>query len=139
VIFAQAAATLFLCGVIWMVQLVHYPLFAKVGSTVFVDYERDHQHRISWIVVPAMLVELATALWLAWKVPAGIPPVVPRTGIGMVVLIWLATWLGAVPCHRALARGFDPGVHARLLRVNWLRTAAWTIRGGLALWMVKSI
>ena len=28
----HAGATFFMCGLIWFVQIVHYPLFAQVGS-----------------------------------------------------------------------------------------------------------
>ncbi len=35
-----------------------------------------------------------------------------------------ATWLGAVPLHRVLDRGWDAGAHRRLLRVDSVRVAA---------------
>ena len=30
---AHIAATLFMCGAIWFVQIVHYPLFEQVGTS----------------------------------------------------------------------------------------------------------
>ncbi len=47
-----------------------------------------------------------------------------------------ATWLGAVPLHRVLDRGWDAGAHRRLLRVDSVRVAAATAgwpRGWLVL------
>jgi hypothetical protein len=35
---------------------------------------------------------------------------------------------------RALARGFDADVHARLVGTNWIRTAAWSARALLLAW-----
>ena len=35
ILLGHLAATLFMVGVIWFVQVVHYPLFAKVGATAF--------------------------------------------------------------------------------------------------------
>jgi hypothetical protein len=35
-----------------------------------------------------------------------------------------------------LSTGFDPVVHRRLVRTNWIRTAAWTVRGAAAVAMV---
>lgn len=63
IVLANLAATLTMFGVIWLVQLVHYPLFAGVGADGFTAYEATHQTRITWIVFPAMALELATAAW----------------------------------------------------------------------------
>jgi hypothetical protein len=35
-----------------------------------------------------------------------------------------------------LSTGFDPVVHRRLVRTNWVRTAAWTARGAAAVAMI---
>jgi len=61
---AQLVSTYGMVAVIVFVQLVHYPLFAQVGADGFARYEALHTQRISWIVVPLMLVEAATALLL---------------------------------------------------------------------------
>jgi hypothetical protein len=38
-----------------------------------------------------------------------------------------------VPCHKKLDKGLDlPAAH-RLVRTNWIRTAAWTARGVVAI------
>jgi hypothetical protein len=34
-------------GVIWIVQTVHYPLFALLGRDGFGEYAREHQRRIT--------------------------------------------------------------------------------------------
>jgi hypothetical protein len=39
---AHSAATLFLVGLIWFVQVVHYPLLAQVGTGEFVAYAASH-------------------------------------------------------------------------------------------------
>jgi hypothetical protein len=36
------AATAAMVGLIWFVQVVHYPLFASVGADEFVAYENAH-------------------------------------------------------------------------------------------------
>jgi hypothetical protein len=38
-----------------------------------------------------------------------------------------------VPQHRRLERGWGERAHRALVRGNWLRTAAWTVRAALAL------
>ena len=128
-------ATLVMVGVIWIVQLVHYPLFANVGAAGWTDYSAGHQWRITLIVGPTMVLELATALWLVVDRPAAFPTWAVLLGAGLVGLIWLATAAFSVPAHNALSVGFDADAHGRLVATNWIRTIAWTLRGGLVLWL----
>lgn len=126
------ATTLGMVAVIWFVQLVHYPLFARVGAREFPVYEAWHQTRISWIVVPLMLAELGTAGLLALH---GELPWAPRwervAGLGLVLAVWGVTFFLSVPEHRQLSGGFDPAALRRLVGTNWLRTLGWTARGAL--------
>jgi len=61
------------------------------------------------------------------------------TGLGLVLLIWGSTALVQAPIHARLTQGFDAGLHDRLVATNWVRTAAWTLRAGLVLWMLAAI
>ena len=132
----HAAATLVMVGVIWMCQLVHYPLFARVPPEVFIDYERAHMRRISLIVGPAMLVELATAIWILLQPPAGVSAALAGLGLGLVGVNIASTALLQGPTHQRLADGFDPGRIRFLVASNWIRTAAWSARGVIALVML---
>ncbi|MEO1237092.1 MAG: hypothetical protein AAFX76_09920 [Planctomycetota bacterium] len=135
----HAAATLVMVGVIWFVQVVHYPLFDGVGSEGFADYERRHGAQTTWVVMPAMLLELLTAAWLVLQRPAGVPAWMVWGGLALVVFLWAVTFFVSVPQHTKLAGGFDARVHRVLTDTNWLRTAAWSVRGVLALWMVGCV
>lgn len=139
VLVAQCASTWFLVGLIWTIQIVHYPLFAAVGADRFVAYEASHARLITYVVGPVMLVEAVTAAWLVMARPAGFPAWAAWVGLGLVGLIWLSTALVQVPEHGRLAEGFDAAAHARLVGTNWIRTVAWTARGLLlvvVLWPV---
>jgi len=132
----HAAATFTMLGVIWVVQLVHYPLFRHVGADGYKTYQAEHMHRITWIVAPVMTIELGTALALAVMPPSGVPTWMAWSGGGLLAFIWGITGLVHVPLHSRLTDGFDAAVHRRLVRTNWLRTAAWTLRGALAVGML---
>jgi hypothetical protein len=132
----HAAATLIMTGVIWVVQGVHYPLFRYVGAAHYPDYQAAHMRRITWIVAPLMTLELGTAGALVWSPPSFIPAWAVWTGLGLVLGIWGTTALVQVPLHRRLTTGFDPMAHRRLVRTNWVRTTAWTLRAGLVVWML---
>ncbi len=132
------AATLFMTGVIWFVQIVHYPLFCGVDDAEFLAYEQRHTALTTWVVAPPMLLEAVTALLLFWFHPLGVSTWQLWAGVGLLAVIWLSTALLQVPCHEILSRGFDTAVHQRLVSTNWIRTVAWSLRALLVLWMVWS-
>lgn len=133
VLMVHAGATLFMTGVIWFVQTVHYPLLGAVGEERFAAYEAKHTVLATRVVAPPMLAELATAIWIAWHPPLGVPAAAAYAGLALVGTIWMSTWAAQVPQHRILERGFSPRAHRRLVRTNWIRTLAWTARTVLAL------
>jgi len=116
------AATWYMVGLIWFVQMVHYPLLAWVGESASVAYQREHMRRTTWVVLPPMVVEAFSALILVLNGPLGVT--------------WGSTFLIQVPCHEKLAQGFQREMHAKLVRTNWIRTLGWSVRGLLALGMV---
>ena len=120
-------ATLFMCGLAWFVQVVHYPLMARVGEAHWCEYERAHGTRTTWVVMPVMTLEALTALQLAWSVPGP----VTWSGLALIALLWLSTFLVQVPLHARLALGFDARLHGRLVATSWLRTGAWSLRAAL--------
>jgi hypothetical protein len=130
---AHLAATLFLVGLIWVVQVVHYPLFARVGGDQFHGYWRGHTRLITWLVAPSMGAEVVTGVLLFAVRPAGVSLPLLLVGFGLVSVNWLSTWLVQIPLHERLGRKFDPTTLRRLVLTNWVRTAAWTLRGGLVL------
>ena len=129
----QTAATLFMTGVIWIVQSVHYPLFALVGRDGFPDYAREHQRRITGVVAVAMPVEAVTAVLLLLATPTGVQKGLLVLGAILLLPIWLSTALLQVPAHRRLSAGFDDRAVSRLVETNWLRTALWSARSTLIL------
>jgi hypothetical protein len=129
------AATLFMTGVIWFVQAAHYPLFSAVGRVEFPSYARQHVALTTWVVVPPMLVEMASALLLFWIRPADVSTWNLSIGLSLLAVIWISSARVQVPCHEVLQKGFDVTLYRRLVRTNWVRTVAWSLRGLLALRM----
>ena len=128
-------ATLTLVGLIWIVQVVHYPLFAFVKAEDFARYHREHVRRITWVVCPLMFLELgtgvlvvatgvATPLWLGWLM------------LALLCSNWVSTAVFQVPCHERLRKGFDADTHRRLVRTNVWRTFAWSVRGVLVFFLL---
>jgi hypothetical protein len=131
-------ATLTMFGAIWIVQIVHYPLFSFVGRAGWAAYEGAHQSRITLVVGPAMVVELVTAVWLVLQRPAAFPLWAVVAGAVLVGVLWASTAFVQVPLHTALSSdAFDGEAHARLVATNWIRTAAWSARAGLVVWLAS--
>jgi hypothetical protein len=137
----QLACTLTMTGIIWFVQVVHYPLFARVGQPGFAAYEAEHATRTGWVVGPLMCLELGAAfLFLLPRFrPMSVPATQAAIGALLVTIIWLSTALIQVPLHSRLGAGFDAAVIAKLVATNWIRTIAWTLRAALVLFWTSRI
>jgi len=124
------ASTIMMCGIIWAVQCVEYPMFADVGEADFKIYHDNHMRRITWVAGPLMLAEVfsGAALILASPSAVSIPLVQQLSALGLLIYIWVVTALSQIPAHRALMKTFSTESHRRLVRGNWQRTIAWTLR-----------
>ena len=136
VVLAHAVATLVLVGMIWVIQVVHYPLFAAVGEGSFVTYEAAHSMRITWVIVVPWVVQGLTTAALLLAPPSWIPRWLVAVAAVLALIPVIVTIALSVPAHSVLSQGFDAAAHARLVSTNWLRTAAWTLHGGVAVWML---
>ena len=139
VLIANLISTWYMVGLIWMVQIVHYPLFAKVGPEQYVSYQLSHQSLTTWAVGPPMLIEITTAVWLVWNRPAAVPDWLVYTAIGLLAIVWASTAFLQVPCHEKLGSEFDSAIHSRLVVSNWIRTVGWTARGLLMAWALALV
>ncbi len=131
------AATCYMTGVIVFVQIVHYPLFNKVGRHEFASYAERHQWLTSWVVGGPMITEafLAVVFMIWLGTPEGIARLdgyMVFANVGLALFILGVTAIFSIPCHAALAAGHDARVISRLVWTNWLRTFAWTAKAALA-------
>ncbi len=135
VLIAQVVATLWLAGMIWTVQVVHYPLFELVGEE-FVAYEAAHAARISFLLLGPWAVQGVTTAWVLLSRPAGVPSWMVVAAAALAAATVAVTVLVSVPQHDVLGNGFDAAAHATLVRTNWWRTLAWSGHAVLAVWML---
>lgn len=132
----QTLTTFALFGLIWMIQLVHYPTFRFVPEERFSEFHHAHTRGISVIVIPLMLSELGAAIWLA--------AVEPTRGVnqsillGLTLVVWVSTFGLQVPCHNRLGKGKNQGLIEKLIATNWLRTLAWSAKAALLAWLMLS-
>ena len=135
ILLANAAATLFMTGVGWFVQVVHYPLFGSVGADDFSRYHQAHSRLTTRVVLVPMTLELATSAWLVLERPAGVGPAAAWAGLTLALVTWGSTVLVQMRQHRELA----PAGVAALVARNWPRTIAWTAHSAVVLGMLAAV
>jgi len=123
--------TVFMTGVIWFVQVVHYPLFRAVAPVEFADYHRRHASRTAYVVIVPMVFELITAGILVALYPKALSNLFFLIACVLLVVIWLSTALLQAPSHHSLRREYSNYEIHRLVTFNWIRTLAWTLRTAL--------
>ncbi len=134
---ANLLVTSALTGLIWTIQIVHYPLFAQVGSDGFVAYEQAHSFRISTLVGPLMGVEFVCALLIVWRRPPGVSMLMAWGALVVLLIVHIGTVAFSVPAHNVLGGGFSAAAHRRLVQTNWIRTLGWTTRACLGAYMIS--
>lgn len=125
-------------GLIWFVQIVHYPLMASVPKDGFRNYELRHRNLTTYVVLLPMMLELLSSFVLIFYSEAFMSRWETVLGASLVTLIWFSTAFLQVPAHSVLAQGFRHKEHSQLLKSNWLRTTCWTLRSALVLiWLSR--
>lgn len=129
-------ASFFLTGLIWTVQLVHYPSFRFVNEENYPAFQYHHTHRIDKIVIPLMVAEITTSFGLFW-----VDGYFSLNAIGfyIVLLIWASTGIFSVPAHSKLEKGKNLSAINQLVNTNWIRTALWTIKSGINFWLLMNL
>ncbi len=118
------SSSLILMGLIWTIQIVHYPLMAKVGEENFLDYHSSHSSLIGIIVIPMMFSELGSSIYLVSENFNKQNLI----GLILVVLVWASTFLIQVPIHNELSKGYSLDLIQKLVYTNWIRTILWTAK-----------
>ena len=104
------------------------PFFKFIDPKQAKDAFFYHQRNISYIVMPLMLIELLSALYLLflfWNPFYNILIL----NLGVIILIWLHTFIFMVPIHMSLVKHFSIQDVTTLTHRNWIRTILWSLKG----------
>lgn len=120
----------FMTGVIWIIQLIHYPSFAFIEPSAFSNFHKRHTAALGFIAGLTMVAELCTGFLFAINIPSFL------TGLNftLILLIWFCTFFISVPIHNKLASGFNLENIKQLTLTNWYRTALWSLRSILLIY-----
>ena len=119
------AATWAMIGAVWFVLFVHYPGFRFLSKEDFAVYESFHIRRTLALVIPVMLIEAGTALYLMFQGPILILNAL------ILAFIWAMTFAYCFPIHIALKEKYSECRMKSLIQVHGIRVGLWTFRGVL--------
>lgn len=137
ILIVNIAASFFMTGLIWFVQMVQYPGFLKIDPTDFRDYHGFHALRTGFVVIPPMVIELGTSIWLViafnelWLLNA--------IGLGLVVSIWIITAAFQARYHLQLRNNVSLEIMEKLISTNWIRTLFWTAKAVMGIFLLIKI
>ena len=117
-------STSVMVGVIWVIQLLHYPSFHFINDQKYIEFQHFHMQRISLIVIPTMLIELASALLLAYFFRSGLTIIL----LALLLGVWGITFIFFTNMHQKLTNGYNQNIVGKLVQINWSRTALWSLR-----------
>lgn len=134
ILILNLTASFMLCGLIWTIQLVHYPSFHFFEKAEFESHMSSHKFRISLIVVPLMLTELISSAILGFYAERLI--FLHQVGFVIVVAIWLITFFIQVPLHTKISNDYNEESVTKLVRTNIIRTILWSLKSLLGMYIL---
>ena len=117
-------STSLMVGIIWVIQLLHYPTFHFIKQSDYVEFQHFHMQRISFIVVPVMIIELLSGFMLVYYFRSNLFILC----LTILLVIWLITFVFFTKLHQSLLGGYDKIIVDKLVQINWSRTFLWSLR-----------
>ena len=116
-------------GANWVERFVNYGTWHLIPADAFKAYHRAQQPLIQAFVVAPMAVGFVLQIWLIFRVPWGVDPLVAWVMVVASAAGAVSTVLLQLPIHAAFNRsGYLPELMQRLLRTDWIRKAADAVR-----------
>ena len=137
VIIFNISITWFMVGLIWLIQLVNYPLLMYVEDN-FLFYHVNHINLISPLVSIVMFFELIVSILILVKCKFEIAKFLRISQFIFLIIIWMSTIFFQIPLHENLGLGFDKNNVEILVKTNWLRTFSWSIKGILSILILNN-
>ncbi|GAA0871137.1 hypothetical protein GCM10009117_02820 [Gangjinia marincola] len=109
---------------IWIVQLIIYPGFTFYAKENLARWHKVYTPRITYIVLPLMVGQAAMAVYFLSQSLDSFT----LSYTGLIILVWLNTFLQAVPLHTKIQHSTHGLPFAnKLVTINWSRTILWNV------------
>lgn len=121
-------STSIMVGVIWIIQLVHYPTFLFIDKQKYMKFQEFHMSRVSYIVMPTMIAELFSGIYILFYNNVLMVNTFFLLASFSLLLNWVITALVFVKIHNGLLIKYEKNIILLLVKLNWLRTILWSLR-----------
>ena len=121
-------STSIMVGVIWIIQLVHYPTFLFIDKQKYMKFQEFHMSRVSYIVMPTMIAELFSGIYILFYNNVLMVNTFFLLASFYLFLNWVITALVFVKIHNGLLIKYEKNIILLLVKLNWLRTILWSLR-----------
>jgi hypothetical protein len=131
-----SALSFWVLGQIWFVQIVVYPLFARVGPAEYIDYHHFYSRHIPLPIILPGFASFLLPIALAFLGP-DVPIWMTAANIATGIVGLLVTVLLEIPRHGRLEKGGkNDTTISELIRYNWPRTASITLQAAVTVAML---
>lgn len=128
--------TFFMTGLIWIIQLTHYPSFGYIDSKSWNVFHNFHTRTITTIVAPIMILELISSFALLFNLQLQSFSVSLLINFIGNLLVFVSTAFVSLPLHSKLSEKFCLHSIRSLVLTNWARTFVWTVLSFNLIWML---
>ncbi len=131
----QIVTSFSMLGIIWFIQLIHYPLLNKIKEGLS-QYEKAHLKRAAFFIGPLLAIDLVVSIFLVSFETRSILIRLATCNLIFNIFYWIWTFLFQIQHHQKLSVGFSRLSIRKLVLHNWVRTLLWTIKCTALLWMI---
>jgi hypothetical protein len=108
-------------GIIWLVQLVAWPLFGFVGHDEFDAYHQRWWNGIKYVILVPGGLGFLGIIALLFARPPSVPPALIACGVALQTIMYALTALWYGPQQARMHDTRSP-IFRTLNRTNWVRT-----------------
>jgi len=121
-------STILIAGILWFVQLVHYPLFNEIPAKNFINYGYYHSRKVSGIIKPLFIVDFTTLILLLILLGSNLSTNLMIVNVTIFIITIVLTQIIFIPIHQKLSKSPNSQTISQLIRLNWIRTLIWSLK-----------
>ena len=114
-------------GILWFIQLIHYPLFFKIKED-FEAYEKEHIKRMTYLIIPLIIPDVFLNVLLTLLLVHHPYSLLLAFSLGFNLMTWLSTLFFQIDQHKQLSCCFSLKTLKALVKTSWIRTVLWTFK-----------
>lgn len=132
--------SLYLAGVHWTFQLIHFPLFKRVGVNMFQDYQSSHLRRAIYAVHAPGFIAVGLGLLMLLFRPWGLKPAFIYVFIAAEIVVSITNVVIFRPIQKGMSRqGYNGKMITDLNRLHWIRTVFSSVAALVLLYVVSEM